>query len=289
MKDIGSQSSLNLAQGGTGTYTFTWDTSGASADGTDGPGGTSGKKHTIAATANAPGDIAPGNDKKTLEVLITPNTNPDPTPEPTATPTPTPPPSITFPNSLEIPEATLKADLAQEKPTIETGIQSATRIWTSPADAKLSGAMGLASIDTEREPQSEIFIGGTAVIYQPGKTGTAFLNPFRRGEVVGKVNLQGRESSMGAFLQVNREVHFVEEDGTLHAAVAAGTVDLYIRAPGYVPVLIPNLVIDPGTVVNIPELTLPFGDANNDGLIDIYDLSIAASNYGTTIQTSADR
>ena len=88
MKDIGIQSNLSLAEGGTDTYAFTWDTSEASVDGKQG------KSHTLAATVNAPGDIAPNNDRQEMPVLITPNQNP-PDPEPTDTPTPTPTPTDT--------------------------------------------------------------------------------------------------------------------------------------------------------------------------------------------------
>ena len=42
--------------------------------------------------------------------------------------------------------------------------------------------------------------------------------------------------------------------------------------------------IKSGQVVTVPELTLPFGDANGDGRIDILDLSIAAGNFGTRVQ-----
>jgi hypothetical protein len=48
-------------------------------------------------------------------------------------------------------------------------------------------------------------------------------------------------------------------------------------------VRVPNTQINPGEVLNLPELTLPFGDANGDGKIDILDLSIAASNFGATV------
>ena len=46
---------------------------------------------------------------------------------------------------------------------------------------------------------------------------------------------------------------------------------------------LPNVEINSGQVVTVPELTLPFGDANGDGRIDILDLSMAAGNFGATV------
>jgi hypothetical protein len=48
-------------------------------------------------------------------------------------------------------------------------------------------------------------------------------------------------------------------------------------------VRVPNVTINPGEMLTLPELTLPFGDANGDGRIDILDLSIAASNFGEMV------
>ena len=64
----------------------------------------------------------------------------------------------------------------------------------------------------------------------------------------------------------------------------SGVQDLYLRAPGYVPVLIPGANINPGELLTIPELTLPFGDANGDGRVDILDLVIAGNNFGDTMR-----
>jgi hypothetical protein len=44
--------------------------------------------------------------------------------------------------------------------------------------------------------------------------------------------------------------------------------------------VIPQANVASGRVLTIPELTLPFGDANGDGRIDVLDLSIAAANFG---------
>ena len=98
------------------------------------------------------------------------------------------------------------------------------------------------------------------------------------------MKLQGRESSLGSYIQIGDEVNFVDADGTFRSAAPSGTIDIYVRAPGYIPVLIPNATINPGELLTVPEMTLPFGDANGDGRIDIYDLSLAAGNFGNTIR-----
>ncbi len=63
-----------------------------------------------------------------------------------------------------------------------------------------------------------------------------------------------------------------------------GTFDIVFGAPGHLSVIIPGARIKSSQVLTIPELTLPFGDANGDGKIDIMDLSIAANNFGRTVE-----
>ena len=180
-----------------------------------------------------------------------------------------------------IPQATFGAGLALAKPDIATTPQAAAVIWHSPADGAFDQSLEGQRIGTMATPAAKLFIGGAAVTL---KSRRVFMNPFRRGEIRGRVSLQERRNSLGAFLEIDRKIHFVERDGTFRAEVAAGALDIYIRAPGYVPVLVAGVFVEPGNRVNIPALTLPFGDANADGIIDIYDLSISAGNYGRTIQ-----
>ena len=97
------------------------------------------------------------------------------------------------------------------------------------------------------------------------------------------MKLQGRADSLGGFVQVEGEVYFLESDGAFQVEAPRGS-NIYIRAPGYVSTLVSNIKGNPDVVVTIPALTLPFGDANGDGRIDIYDLSLAAGNFGNTIR-----
>ena len=215
----------------------------------------------------------------------TPTPTHTPTPTPTGTPTPTPT-EIYFPDGQSPPQATFRVPLVTEEPDITTNATPPAAIWHSPADAKLGEGLESKDIQTMATPAAKLFIGGSAVTF---RSGGKFLHPFRRGEVIGRVRLEGSKSSRGAFLDIGGEVHYVAQDGGFLAVVAAGVMDIYIRAPGYVPVLIPGVAVEPGDRVTIPDLTLPFGDANGDGVIDIHDLSIAAGNYGATIETKPVR
>ena len=78
--------------------------------------------------------------------------------------------------------------------------------------------------------------------------------------------------------------HRVERDGRFNLLIPEGTYDISIWAPGYIAINLPNVEIISGQAVTVPELTLPFGDANGDGRVDILDLSMAAGNFGATVQ-----
>ena len=61
-----------------------------------------------------------------------------------------------------------------------------------------------------------------------------------------------------------------------------GNFDLTVSAPGYLSLTIWDISLETDDVVVIPTVTLPFGDADGDGVINIYDLTVAARNYGQT-------
>ena len=99
----------------------------------------------------------------------------------------------------------------------------------------------------------------------------------------GRVQLQGRGDSTGSFIQVGGRVHFVEADGSFEFSVAPGTYDILITAPGYIYVVLPNIELKAGHVLNVPELTLPFGDADGNGKIDVNDLVFLAARPRNTV------
>ena len=189
------------------------------------------------------------------------------------------PTEIVFGEGQALPQAKYGAGRSLDKPTIGTRHQALPGMFISPTQARKSPALAQFTIATQSAPRQEIFIGGAAASAQPGQ---GLLDPFRNGEVAGKVHLQQRNSSLGAYVQIGEAIHFVAADGSFRVEAAGGVRDIYIRAPGYLSAVIPAATINPGELLTIPELTLPFGDANGDGRIDILDLSIAAGNFGDT-------
>lgn len=178
---------------------------------------------------------------------------------------------------LQIPQARYGAGRSLAGPSIGTRPEALTKLFVSPASPRQLRLLEPAAFETRGAPRQEIFVGGTAASFQPAR---GLQDPFPRGEIAGKVNLQQRDSSLGAYLQVADQIHFVAADGTFRVEAPSGVTDIYIRAPGYLSAFIPGATIRSGELLTIPELTLPFGDANGDGRIDILDLSIAAGNFG---------
>lgn len=63
-------------------------------------------------------------------------------------------------------------------------------------------------------------------------------------------------------------------------SVAPGTYDIVITAPGYIYVALTGIQLNSGDALDVPEVTLPFGDANGDGRIGVEDLAFVGSNFG---------
>jgi hypothetical protein len=124
---------------------------------------------------------------------------------------------------------------------------------------------------------SDIFVGHAQARHQ----GELRLIPMvLQGQVKGVVHLEGRESSLGGYAATGAEIHFLAADGGFSFPWGGGPADIWIRSPGHLPVVIPQADVASGKILTVPELTLPFGDANGDGRIDVLDLSIAAANFG---------
>ena len=98
------------------------------------------------------------------------------------------------------------------------------------------------------------------------------------------VHLQGKSDSIRAYVLVAGEVHFVEPNGSFDFLVAPGNHDIFIRAPGYVYVALLSVNLGQGADLVIPDITLPFGDANGDGKINGADLAHLGVNFGHSWQ-----
>jgi hypothetical protein len=186
---------------------------------------------------------------------------------------------------LDYPDASFGAPMQQVN--IATRSAPATSIFIGEHDASLGGPLVRAAVSTQQSPHQGIFVANADATFQ---SSSALQNPFTtlqdpsgQGEVQGTVHLEGNISSLGGYIQVGPDIHFVESDGSFRISVPSGTLDILISAPGYIPVRVPNVQVNPGEVLTPPGQTLSFGDANGDGRIDILDLSIAASNFGETV------
>ena len=146
--------------------------------------------------------------------------------------------------------------LSLANPSIETAANPLTTVFIGAVQARLSGTLNRPNIGTVGKPTMR---------------------------VRGRVKLQGRGNSLGGFLEVDEEIYFVNSNGTFQVEIPPGS-DIYIRAPGYLSALIPNVNARSTDPVKIPTLTLLFGDVDDDGRIDILDLSTAAGNFGSTFR-----
>jgi hypothetical protein len=137
-----------------------------------------------------------------------------------------------------------------------------------------SPATGLTTLGA---PLTAIWLGNTQAAFDAGLTPASIQAP---GQVQGRVRLEGEATSLGGYVTAAGQVHFLEADGRFSFLWSGGPADITIRAPGYLSAVVPQAEVASGGVLTIPELTLPFGDANGDGRIDVLDLSMAAANFG---------
>ena len=172
-------------------------------------------------------------------------------------------------------------------------------------DASFGGTLAAAPVETTPSPVTRLLIfGGFAKGYKTSSPvietslvphdklfttnaqatfGSGLQNPFELGEIRVTVHLEERPNSLGAYVMVGSQIFFADANGNCRIVVPSGVYDLAIQAPGYVSARIPGVRLGIGEAVTVPELTLPFGDSNGDGHIDILDLSIAAGNFGATM------
>ena len=179
----------------------------------------------------------------------------------------------------ELPAAFFGASLIPPD-TFPASIPS-TQVFLSNHDASLSSSLNLVAVGTQPAGLESFFLANTDAEFGPEVT---LRNPFLQGQLRGLAHLEGRPNSEGALVQVGDVAHRVERNGRFNLLLPEGTYNISIWAPGYIAVNLPNVEIKSGQVITVPELTLPFGDANGDGRIDIMDLSIAAGNFGATVQ-----
>jgi len=179
----------------------------------------------------------------------------------------------------EAPAASFGAGLI--RPETFTASIPNTEVFLGNHDASLSSPLSLVAVGTQPTGLESFFLANTDAEFSPTVT---LRNPFLQGQLRGLTHLEGRVDSWGVIVQVGDVAHPVDRDGRFNLLLPEGTYDISIWSPGHIAVNLPNVEIKSGQVVTVPELTLPFGDANGDGRIDILDLSMAAGNFGATVQ-----
>ena len=182
-------------------------------------------------------------------------------------------------NGNNLPQASLHRKLTSV--SVETSAEPIGEIVTFGGGALASPALSPPVITTSPASLQALFTANSQAALG---SRSSLQNPFELGHIRGVIQLEEQDSSIGAHVIVGGRTFFAQEDGAFDATVPMGDYDMEVRAPGYVPVRVTGIRLGIGGEVNIPEFTLPFGDANGDGRIDILDLSIAAGNFGATIE-----
>ena len=200
----------------------------------------------------------------------------------------------------------LEASLA--KPGVTTRKSPLATVYDSVQGANAEGVLGMSGFRTGAIPNDGIFLSPVeASMFRDGtkpefaiqsvsgnqtqlddEVGIGVTEPpvvalVETGTIRGRVRLQGRTNSLGSYIEIDRQVTFVDRQGYFLIQRRAGSIDLIIRAPGYLSMAVRNIELEPGDLLVLRTVTLPFGDADGDGVIDIYDLTVAAGNYGRTL------
>lgn len=203
----------------------------------------------------------------------------------------------------------LQASAAQSlsEAGVSTIAKSSKSLRSFSANADAGGALMKFEVATLAQPPSKVFPGGIQSDFSlPGgrpdvgaqpqllrspfvskgavvlNTERPLANPFESIVIRGTIKLQGRKSSLGSYVEVGDEVFFTDSNGSYEFMVQGDAGKIVLKAPGYVPVVITNSQLESGGSISLPTMTLLFGDANEDGVIDIYDITIAAGNFGET-------
>ncbi len=205
----------------------------------------------------------------------------------------------------DISQADLMKVLAE--PEVDTGKGPLLAVFDSPTDADAGGVLTMGRFETATAELDDIFRTrvqasqlhqGTEPEFaiqsesveppQPnpvegiGDPDPPIVGLTEAATIRGRIKLQGRISSLGSYVEIGSAVTFADRQGYFQIQRQAGSFDLTVMAPGYLSRVIDRINLEPGDVFVVPVVTLPFGDVDGDGAIDIYDLTVAARNYGRT-------
>ena len=153
--------------------------------------------------------------------------------------------------------------------------------------ANPEGPLAVPVLGTRAAPLETIFgspVQATLLVEgaRPDLEGQFVLEMTETGTIRGRIRLQGRTSSLGSYVETGGQIMFADPQGRFAIERPPGNFDLTVSAPGYLSLTIWDISLETDGVVDIPTVTLPFGDADGDGIINIFDLTVAARNYGQT-------
>ena len=246
---------LTLDPGATTTLNLQWNT------GSTAPG-----DHLLAAQVYLQDDQVPDNDSLTMTTPITIKADPQ----------------ITFGgyNGVENPDAVLFGTLSPTPEELSVASEPFTELFINSHAITNQSSLYQPNIESNGNALQKIFVANADATFG---TSNALEDPFQNGEVRGTVLLDYQSSSSGAYLAAGDLRFFANPDGSFHGMVPAGALDLEVRAPGFLPVVMPGVLINSGETLTIPQVTLPFGDGDSDGHINIIDFAVVARNYGFTV------
>ena len=240
------------------------------------------------------GTTAPGDYYLTVRVILADDQNPDNDSLTLATPVTikgdphNADPQITFGgyNGVETPDAVLFGTLSPTPEGLSVAPEPLEELFisshaiTNQSSQSSQSSLAQPNIESNGNALQKIFVANGDATFG---TSNALEDPFQNGEVRGTVLLDYQSSSLGAYLAAGDLIFFANPDGSFHGMVPAGTLDLEVRAPGFLSVVMPGVLINPGETLTIPQVTLPFGDGDSDGTINIVDFAVVARNYGFTV------
>jgi hypothetical protein len=126
----------------------------------------------------------------------------------------------------------------------------------------------------------------------PGPSPTPTPSPTpplgETGTIVGYVKLQGRTNYSGAMVSAGGVSAGTDSSGYfMLSGVPVGTQDVTASKPGYLDHVKSGVVVNADDVLLLPNVTLLGGDANNDCMVNLFDLVIVAINYRSSPPSDA--
>jgi hypothetical protein len=121
----------------------------------------------------------------------------------------------------------------------------------------------------------------------PTPTATATPSPTATpgfGQIRGRVTLQGRSEHDGVTVSISEVITVTtSEDGSyMLGELFSGSYTVTVRMPAYLEAYREGVTVSVGTETTLPDVTLRGGDVNGDCSVNLFDLVMVASNFGSS-------